>query len=219
MCRTDALGESVGRFSLSRYSLFSGALATDDPFISDTQSTYYTHHSPPTMRLGRVSLLSLGALVPLTSAYQAQQPLQVYLHPSPSDAASKAAPTLTADQAKAVLSHHLGESIGDFDEIPDDEGLWGHLLNMWGGEQKQIGGQKSRIVIIEGGVSPQEVLPSTLSQSPSFYMKEETTTRALLAPYLQRASSFLEDILASIPALTNKFKDAFDLAGSRESFI
>lgn len=61
-----------------------------------------------------------------------------------------------------------------------------------------------------------DVLPSTISQNPSFYLKEETSTRALLAPYLQRASHFLDNVLHSLPGMPDKIKDLFALAESRE---
>jgi hypothetical protein len=102
------------------------------------------------------SLLALAPLAPLALAAQAQQPLQVYLHPTPVNAdASASAPTLSPDQARAVLAHHLGENIGDFDEIPNDESLWAHLMGMW--ESHGSGGveRKARVVIIDGGVEAQ----------------------------------------------------------------
>ena len=110
------------------------------------------------MRLHYFALPILAASS-TAAARQAQEPLQVYLHPTPSDSSSyKAAPTLTAEQAKAVLSHHLGEAIGDFEEIPSDEGLWSHLMHMWGGNHRESSGggrTKAKVVIVEGGVMPQ----------------------------------------------------------------
>ena len=117
--------------------------------------------------LSSITILSL----PFTIAYNHHPPLQVYLHPTPTDQSHLSAPTLSADQAKAVLSHHLGEGIGDFEEIPADEGLWGHWMGMWngigggvgggaghGGMYKGVGmkeGEQPRVVIIDGGVSSQ----------------------------------------------------------------
>ena len=105
------------------------------------------------------SFLLAAASASAASRYQSQQPVQVYLYPQPSDARSPpSAPTLTASQAKAVFSHHLGEEIDDFEEIPSDEGLWGHLLGMWRGQfgRGRIGAEeKARVVVIEGGVQPQ----------------------------------------------------------------
>jgi hypothetical protein len=89
------------------------------------------------------------------TAWAQQKPLQVYLHPTPSAAAPDSPPTLTADQAKAVLAHHLVDTIGDFDEIPADESLWSHLIGMWQGEKVLGEGQKPRVVIIEGGAQSQ----------------------------------------------------------------
>lgn len=104
-------------------------------------------------------LLSALAVVPLALAQQQQQPLQVYLHPTPAHLQTDAAaaiPTLTPDQARAVLAHHLGENIGDFDEIPNDEGLWSHLMGMWDGKNGEIGAaRKARVVIVDGGVQAQ----------------------------------------------------------------
>jgi hypothetical protein len=101
-------------------------------------------------------LLALAPLAPFALASQAQQPLQVYLYPTPANAdVSASAPTLSPDQARAVLAHHLGDNIGDFDEIPNDEGLWAHLMGMW--ESHGSGGveRKARVVIIDGGVEAQ----------------------------------------------------------------
>lgn len=104
----------------------------------------------------RLTALPFLFLAPYVSAYNQQKPLQIYLHPTPTNPSSQSAPTLTADQAKAVLSHHLGENIGDFEEIPSDEGLWGHLVSMWNGEESGAGeGRKAKVVVIEGGVMPQ----------------------------------------------------------------
>ena len=108
--------------------------------------------NPFKMRL--TSLLSLAPLAITLGVQAQQQPLQIYLHPTPANIDS-AVPTLSADQAKAVLAHHLGGNIGDFDEIPNDEGLWGHLMGMW--NDKNEGGveRKARVVIIDGGVEAQ----------------------------------------------------------------
>ena len=109
----------------------------------------------------RLSVLGIPllAIASTSAARQAQEPLQVYLHPTPTDSryASQTIPTLTAAQANAVLSHHLGEQIGDFEEIPSDESLWGHLMHMWGGsESSGDGGKaKAKVVIVEGGVMAQ----------------------------------------------------------------
>lgn len=100
-------------------------------------------------------LLATLAAIPLVYAATAQQPLQVYLHPTPTDLQSGSVPTLTPDQARAVLSHHLGENIGDFDEIPGDEGLWAHLMGMWNGRHSTNVPRKARVVIVDGGVQAQ----------------------------------------------------------------
>jgi hypothetical protein len=111
---------------------------------------------PPTApRIMR--LLPFLPLLPLAFARShssAQQPIQVYLHPTPPSQHLSAAPTLTPEQAKAVLSHHLGEGLSDFDEIPADEGVWGHLVGAWNGLWAGEG-ERGRVVIIEGGVQAQ----------------------------------------------------------------
>jgi hypothetical protein len=102
-------------------------------------------------------LLPFLPLLPLAFARShssAQQPIQIYLHPTPPSQHLSAAPTLTPEQAKAVLSHHLGEGISDFDEIPADEGVWGHLVGAWNGLWAGEG-ERGRVVIIEGGVRAQ----------------------------------------------------------------
>jgi hypothetical protein len=105
------------------------------------------------MRL--TSLLSLAPLALAQLAQAQQQPLQIYLHPTPSNVDAASVPTLSPDQAKAVLAHHLGDNIGDFDEIPNDEGLWTHLMGMWGGHNEGGVERKARVVIIDGGVEAQ----------------------------------------------------------------
>ncbi|OCF36837.1 hypothetical protein I316_01433 [Kwoniella heveanensis BCC8398] len=172
------------------------------------------------MRLLSIASASL-ALLPLAlskAQSQQQQPLQVYLYPTPtspslSDSGSigKNAPTLSAAQAKAVLSHHLGEGLGDFDEIPSDEGMWSHLMHMWNGEK---GEEKARIVVLDGGVLPQDVLPTSLPE-PAFYLNDDDSTDFLLQPYLNQAKSLLAHILDSVPDLVKSFKDVFDMAGTK----
>lgn len=106
-----------------------------------------------TMRLqiAATALILPFALARSSKSSSAQQ-IQVYLHPSPTSP-HKSVPTLSADQAKAVLNHHLGEHIGDFDEIPADEGMWGHLVGIWGGSGREVDG--ARVVIVDGGASSQ----------------------------------------------------------------
>lgn len=119
-----------------------------------------THLYTSKMRL--TPLLSLAPLALAQSVWAQQQPLQIYLHPTPSNIDSASVPTLSADQAKAVLAHHLGENIGDFDEIPNDEGLWAHLMGMWDGHSEGGVERKARVVIIDGGVEAQGKLALSL---------------------------------------------------------
>lgn len=83
----------------------------------------------------RTSLLLLPAALAAT---------QVYLFPSPPNAGSYA-PTLSAAQANAVMSHHLGSDVSAHD-APEEEGMWAHLLNLWDSGEK-----RARVVILEGG--------------------------------------------------------------------
>jgi hypothetical protein len=105
-------------------------------------------------------LLTTLAALPLALVSASKEPLQVYLHPTPTDLQSGSVPTLSPDQARAVLSHHLGENIGDFDEIPSDEGLWAHLMGMWDGRHSTNVPRKARVVIVDGGVQAQGGSPS-----------------------------------------------------------
>ena len=119
------------------------------PHILSSSTSY-------TMRLTTAAILA-----PLAYAYthhsSHSDQIQVYLHPSPSSPhATGDVPTLTPDQAKAVLTHHIGDVLSDFDEMPADEGMWGHLMGMWHGEHAAEGeGREGRVVIVDGGVEPQ----------------------------------------------------------------
>ncbi|WWD17298.1 hypothetical protein CI109_101738 [Kwoniella shandongensis] len=161
-------------------------------------------------------------LLPLTLAKSAaQQPLQVYLYPTPAapslvNQAHASVPTLSADQAKAVLGHHLREGLADFEEIPQDEGMWSHLMGLWNGEQ---GEGRPKIVVIDGGVDAQDVLPTSLPKRPAFYLEDDTSTDFLLEPYLNEAKNLLAHILDAIPALTKTFKDVFDMAGTKAAAV
>ncbi|WWC94193.1 hypothetical protein V866_001033 [Kwoniella sp. B9012] len=167
------------------------------------------------------SLFALTALpFTLAKSSQSQQPLQIYLYPTPSTQnqdPSLSVPTLSADQAKAVLSHHLGEPLNDFDEIPNDEGLWSHLMSLWDGPSAT--GGKARVVVIDGGVDAQDVLPTTLSQQPSFYLKDDLTTSNLLSPYIEQAKTLLDNILNELPDVVKGFKDVFEMAGTKAASI
>ncbi len=91
----------------------------------------------------------LAALLVLgTSFISARSTAQVYLHPAPVQD-HVPVPTLTPAQAKAVISHHIGETLEDLEEIPQNEELWSHLIGVWADKRPH-----GRVVIIEG-VSPQ----------------------------------------------------------------
>jgi hypothetical protein len=185
----------------------------------------------------RFSTSLAALLVPFAlarSSSQSAQKIQVYLHPSPSSPHAHA-PTLSADQAKAVLSHHLGGQISDFDEIPADEGMWGHLVGMWNGQHglaKQVDGAK--VVIVDGASSQGKqagfiigescmltviaVLPTNLQHEPSFYLQANDDARSLFAPYIERAQSFFTAILDKMPEYVKDFVDGLEMTGTSESY-
>ncbi|WWC89317.1 uncharacterized protein L201_004238 [Kwoniella dendrophila CBS 6074] len=177
------------------------------------------------MRFTSILAFAASPFLPLvlSKSYQAQEPLQVYLYPTPSQPSLSShqqqndVPTLSASQAKAVLSHHLGEPLNDFDEIPNDENMWSHLLHLWNNEQGQQG--KPKVVVINGGVSPQDVLPTTLPHQPAFYMKDDITTNNLLSPYVQQAKNLLDNILSELPDVVKGFKDVFEMAGTKAASV
>ncbi|WRT66373.1 uncharacterized protein IL334_003328 [Kwoniella shivajii] len=171
------------------------------------------------MRFSATSILAVLSL-PLVLAKPSQQPLQIYLYPSPTSPSlhqhqHQNVPTLNADQAKAVLSHHLGEPQNDFDEIPNDEGLWSHLMTMWNGQSEG----KPKIVVVDGGISPQDVLPTTLPSQPAFYLDDDTTTDNLLSPYVEQAKTLLAHVLDEMPDVVKGFKDVFEMAGTKAASI
>lgn len=118
-------------------------------------------------RIMRTSLrLALaGALAALVSASTHHTPIQVYLYPAPASLESyqsthARAPVLSADQAQAVFSHHLGGAHGGVDEyevLPEGHEGWVHLL----GDQQESGvdeADKGRVVIIQGDVQVESEL-------------------------------------------------------------
>ena len=186
---------------------------------------------------GRLLLLAAASIPLITASHDTR--LQVFLHPSPNRPSHLPPPTLTANQAKAVLNHHLGDEIGDFEEIPGDEGLWGSLMGLWRHET----GDRGRVVVIEGGVESQgwfgnpnlpsslrwprlwrgscivEVLPAHLPHQPTFYLEDDESAWSLIDPYLSRAKHFFDSILEQLPQLAKDFKSIFDLAGTSGSFL
>lgn len=94
------------------------------------------------------------ALLPFATARSSQQPLQVYLYPAPQSSLTYqqlTPPTLSYTQAKAVLDHHLRQAPSAFDDIPEDENMWVHLLPLW--DSREVG--KARVVVVDGGVEAQ----------------------------------------------------------------
>lgn len=111
-------------------------------------------------------LTALAAtLVALVSASTHHPPIQVYLHPAPSALSSYQsthphhhAPVLTADQAQAVFSHHLGAlgpqgGVDEYEQLPGGREGWVHLLGNGGGRVDEA--NKGRVVIIQGDVEAQ----------------------------------------------------------------
>jgi hypothetical protein len=102
-----------------------------------------------------------GAFAAFASASTHQQPIQVYLYPAPSTLESyqsthKHAPVLTADQAQAVFSHHLGAlgahgGVDEYEKLPEGHEGWVHLLGNTEGNGVTEA-DKGRVVIIQGDV-------------------------------------------------------------------
>ncbi|ODN79784.1 hypothetical protein L202_03692 [Cryptococcus amylolentus CBS 6039] len=169
------------------------------------------------MRIPVLATLS-AALLPLSYARSAQEHLQVYLHPAPQTAlppSHASPPTLSYNQAKAVLSHHLKQDISDFDEIPEDESHWAHLMGLWEGDE----GVKAKVVVIDGGVDAQDVLPASLSSNPTFYLEDNVQSHHLLEPYMHEARNFLAHVIEAFPAFSKTFQDLWNVAGTKASEV
>ncbi|KAL1409175.1 hypothetical protein Q8F55_006005 [Vanrija albida] len=153
------------------------------------------------MRLWHPLLLALPLVA---SAREAQ----VFLFPSPPTSHAdtpKTPPTLSAEQAQAVLANHLGGSTGIAQhETPDNEGMWAHLLHLWDGEKRP------RVVVIQDA-ELKDILPDTLS-APTFYM-ESWDAQSVMAPYLDAARAAVERVL-KLP-LVKSLLDTLDLAVSK----
>ncbi|RSH87346.1 hypothetical protein EHS25_003255 [Saitozyma podzolica] len=172
--------------------------------ISPTHSAAH-HASPPIPPSPPLGFRAIS--FPSATAHPGLPP------PDPPISASLGRADTHPEQAKAVLSHHLGEGLSDFDEIPADEGVWGHLVGAWNGLWAGEG-ERGRVVIIEGGVQAQDVLPTKLPESPSFYL-ESSGSNNLLAPYVYRAEHLLAHILDSLPEVLKGFKDTFEMVGTK----
>ncbi|BEJ11621.1 hypothetical protein CspHIS471_0200810 [Cutaneotrichosporon sp. HIS471] len=125
---------------------------------------------------------------------------QVYLFPAPE---GQHAPMLNAEQASAVMSHHLGGDISTQD-TPKDEGMWAHLVSLWDNGEK-----RPRVVILEGGHA-QDVLPASLS-SPAFYIADDA--ESVLEPFKTAAAEALERV-SQLP-IVKQLLDTLDLATSK----
>ncbi|GHJ84792.1 hypothetical protein NliqN6_1194 [Naganishia liquefaciens] len=154
-----------------------------------------------------------GTLAALATASTHHSPIQVYLYPSPSALESyqsthARAPILTADQAQAVFSHHLGGAQGGVDEyevLPEGHEGWVHLL----GNQQGNGvdeADKGRVVIIQGDVQAEDVLPASMSMDPTFYLSSTSSSvKTFLQPYINRAEQVVDHILESLDIKENAF--------------
>jgi hypothetical protein len=120
-------------------------------------------NSPDTNMRTPLYLTALAAsLIALATASTHQKPIQVYLYPAPSALESyqqthEHAPVLSADQAQAVFSHHLGAlgaqgGVDEYEKLPEGHEGWVHLL---GDAQRVSEANKGRVVIIQGDVQAQ----------------------------------------------------------------
>lgn len=112
------------------------------------------------MRLALSSLL----LLPLLSVASASSQVflsspQVYLHPTPPSTSSP--PTLTEEQAQAVIGHHLGAS--RHHQLPA-LGDWTKLLGVGHGVVgMKTGEEKARVLVVQGVGYPEgELTPSLI---------------------------------------------------------
>lgn len=60
------------------------------------------------------------------------------------------------------------------------------------------------------------ILPSTISQQPSFVMSADADADSILSPYLEKAKTFLQTVGDNLPSYVKDFVDEFEMAGSSE---
>jgi hypothetical protein len=63
------------------------------------------------------------------------------------------------------------------------------------------------------------IIPSHLSAAPSFYLPSSSEVHTFLQPYLNRASSVVHHILASLPPAPTFLNDIFDVSTSSTSVL
>lgn len=61
------------------------------------------------------------------------------------------------------------------------------------------------------------ILPSTISDQPSFYMPADADADSVLTPYLEKAKTFLQAVGDKLPSYVKDFVDDFEIAGSSKS--
>ena len=61
------------------------------------------------------------------------------------------------------------------------------------------------------------ILPSTISDQPSFYMPADADADSVLTPYLEKAKTFLQTVGDKLPSYVKDFVDDFEVAGSSRS--
>jgi hypothetical protein len=106
-----------------------------------------------------------ASLITLATASTHQKPIQVFLHPAPSGLDSyqqthEHAPVLSADQAQAVFSHHLGAlsptgGADEYERLPEGHEGWVHMLGDWDSPGSVSEANKGRVVIIQGDIEVQ----------------------------------------------------------------
>ncbi|CDZ98859.1 Domain of unknown function DUF3844 [Phaffia rhodozyma] len=152
-------------------------------------------------------LLSTLPLLFLSTLSLAQQTAlsvpQVYLYPAPSsskDTTASTPLTLTDDQARSVLAHHLGATRGiHLPEIWEEVEGWSRMLvgGMFGGLAHRDGddGEKGRVLIVQGVENPLDIT----SQDPSFQLTSDSASlRSLLNPYFEKTSDLFKHASESI---------------------
>ncbi|KAJ9114655.1 hypothetical protein QFC22_005531 [Naganishia vaughanmartiniae] len=179
------------------------------------------------------SLTALAApfLAIASASTQQQKPIQIFLYPSPSTVESYQAthdrtPVLNADQAQAVFSHHLGAlgpsgGVDEYEKLPEGHGGWVHLLGN-SGENGAQEANKGRVIIIQGDVEAEDILPNTISPNPTFYLSSTSSSvKVFLQPYINRAEQVVDHIMDSLDIKDSRvvqwLGDVFTLTSSETS--
>jgi hypothetical protein len=146
-----------------------------------------------------VTTLAVPAAVAIHGARQ--QPVSVYLHPSPGHHHGSHVPTLTGEQAEVVFAHHFGIGLNPEEYEKYLHGKVDVSDPVGGGHGEPLTEtQQPKVVVIQGDVKTSDILPSTISGRPAFHLPaipDEHTMR-FVQPYLmqgqQTVARFVENV-------------------------